>query len=53
MGILQNNAIIAAMPKGVAQAFSLLQTSPEAQVLAPSLFLTFQIFNAITSYLLA
>jgi hypothetical protein len=51
MGIFQNNAIIPAMPKGVAQAFSLLQSSPEAQVLAPYLFRNFSIFNATTPYL--
>ncbi|KAF3336404.1 hypothetical protein FCM35_KLT18990 [Carex littledalei] len=47
MGIFQNNAIRPARPRGVAQAFSLLQTSTEAQSVVASLVSDKNVWDAV------
>ncbi|KAJ1698181.1 hypothetical protein LUZ63_006693 [Rhynchospora breviuscula] len=46
-GIFPNNALIPAMPVGVSQAFSLLQSSPEAQSVVASLATDKNVWDAV------
>ncbi|KAJ3698635.1 hypothetical protein LUZ61_002340 [Rhynchospora tenuis] len=47
MDIFPNNALIPAMPVGVSQAFSLLQSSPEAQSVVASLATDKNVWDAV------
>ncbi|KAJ4763578.1 Bifunctional protein HldE [Rhynchospora pubera] len=47
MGIFPNNALLPAMPVGVSQAFSLLQSSPEAQSVVASLATDKNVWDAV------